>query len=279
MSLYFDLKKGEKADLEVVAQAAIDWVAALRAVAHEIAPDAEIRLEILDASEGSLSLNTVLDFLENQAARFDDGASRHWRLKKLAIALAAFMVFTGPQTYDFYFGDEEVKLSEEDRKRIDELIQLTKDKPQIEEKKRDFFRALEKDPSIKGVGVTEKRGRIPAVIIPSTEFSERGGLWQIYTEEVPKKRTTHHIVTVQLIRPALVNKPRAWHFQAPGMPEFSAMMRDTRFLSALQDNNLHEQLRIGIPMTLRLRIEEKLEGGIWVPKRRNVTEVISPKPR
>ncbi|MGZ2501783.1 hypothetical protein EHI47_11540 [Rhizobium leguminosarum] len=278
LSLYFDLKKGEKADLEVVAQAAIDWVAALRAVAQEIDPDTSIRVEIVDAIEGSLSLNTVLDFLEAQAAKFDDGASQHWRLKKIAVALAVFVVFTGAPTYDFYFGDDTKELSAEDRKRIDELIELTKNKPAVEEKKREFFKALERDPSIKGVGVTEKRGRIPAVIIPSTEFAERSGLWQIYTEEEPRKRISHQIIKVQLITPTLVHRARAWRFQAPGMPEFSAIMRDEKFLSALKENHLEEHLRIGIPMTLRLQIEERNEGGIWVPKRRVVTEVISPKP-
>ncbi len=279
LSLYFDLKQGEKADLEVVAQAAIDWVAALRAVAQEIDPEANIRVEIVDAVEGSLSLNTVLDFLENQAAKFDDGVGRHWRLKKLAIALAVFVVFTGAPTYDFYFGDDTKELSEEDRKRLDELIQLTKDKPAVEERKREFFRSLEKDPSIKGVGVTEKRGRIPAVIIPSTQFAERTGLWIIDDDhEEPKKRTINQTIKVQLINPALINKPRSWRFQAPGMPEFSAIMKDKRFLAALANNHLQEHLRIGIPMTLRLQIEEKNEGGIWVPQRRIVTEVISPKP-
>ncbi|TAX45965.1 hypothetical protein ELI02_30110 (plasmid) [Rhizobium leguminosarum] len=278
MSLYFDLKKGEKADLEVVAQAAIDWVAALRAVAYEIDPNTSIRVEIVDAVEGSLSLNTVLDFLEAQAAKFDDGAGQHWRLKKIAIALAVFVVFTGVPTYDFYFGDDTKELSVEDRKRIDELIELTKNKSAVEEKKREFFKVLERDPSIKGVGVTEKRGRIPAVIIPSTEFAERSGLWQIYTEGEPKKRTSYQIIKVQLIAPALVNKARSWRFQAPGMPEFSAVMKDRKFLAALEENHLEEHLRIGIPMTLRLQIEEKSEGGIWVPKKRMITEVISPKP-
>lgn len=261
-----------------MAQAAIDWVAALRAIAHEIDPEANIRVEIVDAVEGSLSLNTVFDFLEGQLARLDDGAGQHWRLRKLAIALAIFVVVSGVPTYDFYFGDDKAELSDEDRQRIDELIQRAKDKPEVEEKKREFFKSLEKDPSIKGVGVTEKRGRIPAVIVPSSQFAERSGLWQIYSEEEPQKRTSHQVVKVQLIAPALINKPRSWRFQAPGMPEFSAIMKDQSFLTALENDDLREHLRIGIPMTLRLQIDEKNEGGIWVPQRRIVTEVISPKP-
>jgi hypothetical protein len=59
ISLYFKLKEGHKADLEVVAAAALEWVAAARAAAREIAPEAQIRIELIDASDGSLKINTV----------------------------------------------------------------------------------------------------------------------------------------------------------------------------------------------------------------------------
>ncbi len=63
ISLYFRLKDGEKADLEVVAAAAIQWVETLRAAAAIIDPSARINVELLDATEGSLRLNTVLSWL------------------------------------------------------------------------------------------------------------------------------------------------------------------------------------------------------------------------
>lgn len=55
LSLYFQLKKGEKADLEVVAAAALAWVDALRAAAIAIDPDAELKVEIVDAEDASLT--------------------------------------------------------------------------------------------------------------------------------------------------------------------------------------------------------------------------------
>lgn len=276
LSLYFQLKEGEKADLEVVAQAAIQWVAALRAIAREIDPEAVIRVELIDASEGSLSFNTVLDFIEKQLARMDDGATKHWRLKKLAIALAVFVTFTGVPTYDYYFGDDEVHLAEEDRRRIDELIELTRGKPEVEEKKKEFFRTLEKDPSIKGVGVTEKRDKVPAIIIPSTEFPERSGLWAILEPDSPQDRTVYPVLDVTLISPVLVKKPRTWKFQPDGLPEFSAVMQDELFLSALEHDAVRERLRFGIKMKIRLKVVETFETGVWTAKSRAVVEVLSP---
>jgi hypothetical protein len=56
-------------------------------------------------------------------------------------------------------------------------------------------------------------------------------------------------------------------------------MRDKKFLAALEDDQLRERLRVGIPMTIRLRVKEHKKDGAWVIKRkgRSVIEVISPK--
>lgn len=280
LSLYFDLKAGEKADLEVVALAALNWVSALRAAAREIDPNAVIKVELLDAAEGSLRLNTVLDWLESQFAKMDDGAIRHWRLKKIAIALAVFIPVSGIPTYDYYFGaDQTIELSEEDRRRIDELIELTRGNPEVEEKSQEFFRALEKDPSIKGVGLTEKKDVRPDRLIPSSEFPEKGGLWSIAVapEIADDKRTIYPVLDVTLISPALVKKQRTWRFQPnDGLPEFSAKMADDRFLAALEEDHVRENLRIGIQMKIRLKVDEEKIGGVWTVKRRSVIEVLSP---
>lgn len=276
LSLYFDLKEGEKADLEVVAQAAIHWVAALRAAALEIEHTATIRVELVDAVEGSLSLNTILDWAEDQLKRIETGSGRHPRLKKLAVAAAVFMVFTGGPTFDHYFGDDTVNLSDEDRERLDEFIRITSDKPAVEESRRKFFRAVEKDPAIRGVGVTEERGERPKNLIPSSQFAERGGLW--ISEEEEHFRTVWPVLDVTLVGPMLVSKPRSWKFRPEGLPEFSAKMQDPKFLAALEEDHVRERLRVGIQMTIRLKVEEQKIGGVWVVRRggRSVVEVLSP---
>jgi hypothetical protein len=85
ISLYFTLKAGEKADLEVIATAALEWLESARAAAREIEPSAQIRVELVDADESSLRLNTVLDWVESQLEKVDKGGGSYPRLKKLAI--------------------------------------------------------------------------------------------------------------------------------------------------------------------------------------------------
>jgi hypothetical protein len=95
ISLYFTLKPGEKADLEVVATAALEWLESARAAAREIEPNAQISVELVDADESSLRLNTILDFIESQLDKIEKGGSHHPRLRRLAIALAIFIPTTG----------------------------------------------------------------------------------------------------------------------------------------------------------------------------------------
>ena len=87
ISLYFGLQEGQKADLEVVALAALEWVAGMRAAALELDPGAQIRIEFVDAVESSLRLNAIFDWLEKQLEQIQVGSGRYPRLRKLAIAL------------------------------------------------------------------------------------------------------------------------------------------------------------------------------------------------
>jgi hypothetical protein len=279
ISLYFGLKEGERADLEVVAAAAIQWVELVRAAATAIEPNAQVRVELIDANEGSLRLNTIFEWVEEHLARIERGSGEYPRLRKLAIALAVFLVVEGPQKFEYYFGESpKLELSEEDRRKIDELLKCTRDVPEIDAPRRKFFKTLERDPSITEIGVAETRDSEPVVTVPSKEFAERGGLWAIVEEE--QERTVRSILDVVLISPVLISEPRTWKFQpVDGLPEFSAVMRDPRFLKALEESHVQERLRTGIQMTIRLEVREYKVGRSWKVKRkgRSVTEVISPK--
>lgn len=278
LSLYFQLKDGEKADLEVVAKAAIEWVAALRTAAQSIDPTANIKVEIIDAKEGSISINTVLEWVENRIQDYQEGKGKYPRLRKLALALAIFVPLTGYPTYDFYFGDNaEINLTEDDKKIVLELIQAIHSSPAITEKKQAFFRSLEQDASISGVGITEASAKPPLMIIPSSEFAERSGVWQSMIPDEQSKRTLYPELEVTLISPVLLPKARSWRFQPLGLPEFSAKMEDKKFLAALENDHIRERLRTGITMEIRLKVEEIKIDGVWEIKSRSVIEVISPK--
>ncbi|MET3924569.1 hypothetical protein [Devosia sp. 2618] len=277
LSLYFKLVPGEKADLEVVAQAALDWVAALRAAALEIEPTAKFRVEIVDAVEGSLRLNAILDWAEDQLKKLEGKEGAHWRVKNLAIALAVFVPSVVVPTALPYILPPTLELSEEDRSRLDALIRETSDKPPVREKRKRFFQTVERDPSIEGVGIAENHESEPLHIIPKSDFAELGGVWAILEEE-EEERTVWPVLDVTLISPTLAKRAGAWRFQAPGLPEFSATMKDPRFLEALEQDHVRERLRFGIQMKIKLRVDEKKVGGIWTPKKggRSVIEVLSP---
>lgn len=278
VTLYFGLREGEKADLEIVARAAIKWVEAMRAAAREFDPDTNFRVELIDAQESSLKLNTILDWAEEKLSRLDAGATKYWRLRNLAYALVVFVTVSGIPTYQYYFGDDpQLQLSQEDRERLDELIDHLSRNPDVEEKKREFYNTINQDPAITEVGVSEGRDKEPVITVPKNQFSERGGLFMLQEEE--EERTIYKDLEVKLIAPMLVASKRAWRFATDSDIEFTAKMKDETFLKALEQNHVQEKLRIGIIMKIKLRIDEKKVGGEWTVKHggRAVVQVIEPK--
>ncbi|NVN88612.1 MAG: hypothetical protein HXX15_21240 [Rhodopseudomonas sp.] len=287
ISLYFKLKPDQTADLEIVANAALEWLYAVRAAASELEPGAQVRIGLIDADEGSLRLNAVFDWLEGQLERVDKGSSRYPRLRKLAVALAIFLPTTGAQTYSYYFPpQQEVSLKEDDKKLLEEnnallreLIGKAQKNPEVETRRKKFFRMIEKDTAITAAGLTESRDSTPLVMIPASQFAEKSGLWAI-SDDQPTERVIYPTLEVTLIAPVLLPIPRSWRFQPEdGLPEFTAKMKDMQFLEALKSDHVKERLRTGIKMTVRLKVKEQKIGDVWVTKRggRSVVEVIHPK--
>lgn len=276
LSLYFELKKDKKADLEVVATAALKWVAALKAASYALDPNISVKVELVDANEGSLRLNTLLDWIDLEWDKVKTTANKYPLLSALAIALSVFIADHSFDIYDHFFAETpQVELSDTDKKHLHELTSAIQKNTEAQETKNAFFRTLERDPTITGVGITHKNTETPKYVIPSTQFPFLGGLFQL-EQEIHDKRTTRQELEVTLISPTLVNKPRKWRFQMQGFPEFNAKMEDLKFLAALNHDNISENLRTGIHMTIRLRTEEEFIDGEWTPKKRFVEKVIFP---
>ena len=68
LSLYFGLEGDEKIDLAVAAEAALHWVASLRAAATALIPHANISVQLIDAEEGSLRFNGLPPYVSPPAA-------------------------------------------------------------------------------------------------------------------------------------------------------------------------------------------------------------------
>ena len=53
-------------------------------------------------------------------------------------------------------------------------------------------------------------------------------------------------------------------------------MKDQAFLSAIARGLLHEEMRVGIPMTIELEVKEEERNGAWFPLDRSVLRVLRP---
>jgi hypothetical protein len=148
----------------------------------------------------------------------------------------------------------------------------------VQTARRKFYRTLERDQSVAGVGVKESRDVEPIYVIHRKDFAEAGGLWALEEEGV-QEQISHPVLEVTLVKPALVHTPRTWTFKPDGLPEFDAVMRDAKVLQAIQDKRFPETLREGIRMTVRLEVREVFVDGQWKLVRggRSVMRVISPK--
>lgn len=280
LSLYFELAPGQKADLEIVASAAIAWVEAIRAAAQAVEPSSDVKVELIDADESSLIFNTLLEWFDRKVGRHIERTAEGWdrlpRGRKLALGLITFVATTAVPTYDFYFGED--GLSDEDKAFIEDALERTRDDPAVQTAKRKFYRTVEREPAIRAVGVSEEpRGR-PLAIIPRDAFPVEGGLWQEMEGDI-QERVVTNVLDVVLVKPALVHTPRSWTFKPDGLPEFEAVMRDAKVLRAISDNGFPETLREGIPMTVRLEVREVMSGGQWKAVRggRSIIRVLSPK--
>jgi hypothetical protein len=104
-------------------------------------------------------------------AYLDECRRRYPRLRKLAIALAIFIPTVGIPTYDFYFGDKSVSLSKDDRELLNQLLERTKENPEVKVRKQNFFRTLERDKSITSAGVAEGKKDDPIISVPAVQFA------------------------------------------------------------------------------------------------------------
>ncbi|WP_372574421.1 hypothetical protein [Ruegeria jejuensis] len=261
VSLYFGLHEGKNADLEIISRAAIEWVNSIRHSAKMIDPSLDIRVEFVNAHEGSLSINTILDWGEAQLERLEK--IKHPRLAKLAVALAIFLMIDAGPASDYWFGSpDELELSQEDRKLLNNFLEEISRSEELKNSNRNFFNVISNDKAVSFVGVCEAPGSPPAYSVPSSQFGERSGLWE--QEADPNERFAERVSDVVLETPDLSNEDRKWRFLdiATGK-RFTAKMRDEEFVNLLASGGIEENLRMGIKMQIQIRFTERLVDGEW----------------
>jgi hypothetical protein len=276
VSLYLDLKAGEKPDLEIVARASIAFVAAVKEAAYILDPSIEVALDLASSTEGSLSLNTIIRNLGK--------ASKPTGISLKAIAFVVLGWFAndirqygvGKFLDAYLFNDTHAELSEADVERIAKAVKLAMEGKVAKGHVQRVYQELERDTAIKGVGATLAPERRPPNIVPRAEFTERAGIAEVVETSSPKSRTKKTPERLTLISPVLLPREnRRWKFYSPAANlEFGAAMKDERFLASLLAGRRRIPMRAGIQMDVILETHEEKQGEVWAVKDRAIEKVI-----
>jgi hypothetical protein len=273
ISLYIDLETGQKADLEVVARAALSFAAAIRETAQIFDPSMTVRVELVSGTDGSLSINSRI-----RSIRPGDLITRK---RLISVAITAILWFThetGRWTFDevlhFVFGTQyAAHLSKEETDEIAARVAEALERRTAQGHVAQVYRELETDSAVRGIGATENSGARPDRIVPRSEFAERAGSVTAVTEEseiIRQTRRTPRRVTV--IRPVLESGRGAWQFSGVE-GRFFAPVRDLRFLDDLLTGRIVVPMRSGIEMDIDLDTTEEKQDGAWVVQSRVVVAV------
>lgn len=283
VSLYFDLRPQHFIDLEVAAKAAIEWSRAIKAASAAVDPSFEYRVGLIAAEPGSSKWLAKIERSRiNQIAKDTRAGFESIPLiMRFAIGLAVAIPTTIIPSYDYYLSND--GFTDTQKTEMEEIFRKASECPDVQEHQRSMYREAQKDPNITGVGggVPTSKDWRPDHIIPSSQFAEAEGLFRIQEPESEDERTLRPTLDVVLVTPRLENAKRAWTFRQEGIPgTFTAVMADPEFLAALANNKIREQIRLNIPMKIKLEIKEIKVDGEWRVKRRgrSVIEVLSPSP-
>jgi hypothetical protein len=279
ISLYLDLEPDNRADIEVVARAALAWAAVIREMAAHLDPMSEVRVDLISGTEGSLSLNAVFRFVRNAVPSPKTSKAllfgivlwlaRHpadWAYDQVLDAVKHRALLHGKH------------ISDDDAQDIARQVTILLKPAVAGQPKRELFREIERDPSIIGVGASINHGDRPADIVPRAEFKQRAGE-AVEMGDDDRRRTVVSELDVVLVSPVLKDAERSWRFQHGALPEFGATMKDHDFLEALNAGRIDVPLRPGVAMRIQLQSKEVFQGGIWAVTDRAVIKVIQPGDR
>lgn len=276
--LHFETTPGRHPDTEVAALALLDWVRLIKAAVAAVDPAQLLEIEIAGVTPGSTRFPQILRFLDQQVGYVRSAWEDYPHLKSI-VAGSAHTLFTASVaagvTLALQPSEQTVNLSDKDKA----LLEQVASSPDVQQASQRFYRTLERDTAITGVGVADNWNDRPEIIIPRSEFPERGGVW-VANDEDPRERIQHDVWDVILLRPALISTPQSWQFIRDGL-KFTAKMHDALFLAALRDGRVPLTLQEGLMMKVEVEYTERLRGQIWEPvsSSRRIVRVLSPSPR
>lgn len=280
--LHFETASGRFPDSRIAAQALLDWIALAEAAAEAIAPGIPLSIEIVGgATPGSTRFPQLLRWADDRVSDVKLAWSEYPHLRSMVVG-GAHTLWTATIAAAVSVGlapdQQTVALSDVDRAILADLKEQAAKSSTVAATSQRLYRTLEKEPAIVGVGVADDWSKKPSLIVPRSEFPERGGLWEPQ-QSAPEEQVIRDEWSVVLLRPVLQASPHAWRFSRDGLP-FSAMMHDAKFLSAMRDGKIPINLQEGVMMRVEVEHTVRLNGQVWepVPRSWRIVRVLSPTP-
>lgn len=277
LSLYIQLAPHTRADLEVISRAALAWSRMIKEAAFVVEPFAEVRVELVSGTEGSINLNSLIRKVKGILSDPN-------RLK--TIALAAALYFAGQAqgwvigkgfdgVWDWLretVGLDAASLPDEQRVEIEDAVSRVLTSKSVAERAAAVYAELPRDPNITGVGVSFKAGERPAHIVPRAEFHERAGIQGVSEELIPRRIEVNRL-TLVLVAPVLSDGEYKWKFLYR-QKTLWALMDDPDFLARIAPGSRSApHMMTGIRMSVDLETVQEMKDGVWTITKQRITKV------
>lgn len=284
LSLYLDIEEGQSPDLEAVARASIAFSQAVKETAYILDPSARVTTRLVSGTEGSLFINGLIE-----AVGITDASTRRLLIATIVATVPGwfFLKPVDMLAERFWDGpvnaveaavkdalssviDDHEDIDEEDTRRIAETAVAILRRENQNQFSAEFFAELDRDPVIRGVGITRVPGVKPDIVVPKSDFEMR--YTTIRDAETPDKRKRPQLMRLRIISPRLVNDTLVWKFRGPD-GEFGASMLDQEFREKFTSGDIRLDLSKPINISATVEFTEKREGGLWVTVSKSVVEV------
>jgi hypothetical protein len=277
ISLYLDLRKGYRADLEVTAKGALAFAEMVRELTRNIEPGLEVQLDLQSGTEGSLYLNIIVRFVKK--ALDVDKLSISTLIGAAVIALLVDVRSWGVgEVMNWLKGPEAPPVAktlteEEVRQVAAKIVTMLNAGVALNERQK-VFGELSRDATIQGIGASGVHDYRPSEIIRREDFRPQQAPPLLMLEPpIPtghRRSVTRERVT--LISPVLMQSDRKWRFQFRGA-EISAAVRDRDFVDRVLQGQVGVRLKAGIQMDVDLEVSEEREGDEWHVRERRIVHV------
>jgi hypothetical protein len=192
ITLYLQLKPGQKADLEIIGRTAAAFAEAVKEISYILDPGLEVRLEFESGTEGSVRLKAILRALRKPESR---------RTALIAvISTVGMSLVSDLRTYgvgklldQYLLPSQREQLSEQDVKRIADAVKGVNEGKIAKEPIQEMYKQLDREEAIESVGSVAKHDEKPLDPIPRSEFQIRAGIIrQIEKSAFQNRRTGSH---------------------------------------------------------------------------------------